>query len=117
MIKKYLAKVNTTLYRDSDGYIAPKYELEDVEELAFKRNTIGYIYLIEESEIEEEDRYFEGEPVRAIFEGKNNHKEIWFESLDKAINWEYFDVMNLNGSKALKDFSKITFLDAKRIIK
>ena len=112
MIKKYLAKVNTTLYRDSDGYIGPKYELEDVEELVFKKNTIGYIYLIEESE--KEDRYFEGQPVMAIFEGKSNHKEIWFESLDEAINWKNFDVMDLKGNKTVIDLSKITFLDVKK---
>lgn len=99
MIKKYIAKVNTTLYRDSDGYIGSKYDLEDIEELAFKKNTIGYIYLIEESEIE--DRYFEGEPVRAIFEDKSNHQEIWFESLEKAINWKNFDIMDLKETKQL----------------
>lgn len=112
MIKKYKAKVNTSLYRDFDGCIGSKHELEDVDELGFRVNTIGYIYLIEESEIE--DRLFEGMPVKAIFAGKSNpNKEIWFESLEEAINYKYFDVTELKGNRPLLDFSKVALVDGK----
>ena len=30
---------------------------------------------------------------------------------------KYFDVMDLKGNKAIKDFSRITFLEPRRIIK